>query len=314
MGEIDAAPETAHALVTWLDFIGRTTEALAWPVAVFAISLVFRKELKGIASNLRRIKIGDNEAIFADLEEAKEVAKSLDPVGQDVASSNDEHTISLMQKAEVSPTGAIVEAYKELEDRLGDLQRLADYDLASLYPADYARSRTKGFPPPATLSLLVKTGWLTKAEHKLLSKLRETRNRAAHSPSRDISVNAAKEFVRLVDTLADTLSHRFSSVSNFELYEDKEGRFRYRVKVDGQIILVSEGYKTRESAVNAIESVRKNATLEERYERKEADEENFYFNLKAANGQVIGTSTNYSSEASRENGIKKLQELFDSGS
>jgi len=46
----------------------------------------------------------------------------------------------------------------------------------------------------------------------------------------------------------------------FELYEDKAGEFRFRLKArNGEIIATSEGYKTKDSALNGIESVKKNA-------------------------------------------------------
>lgn len=46
----------------------------------------------------------------------------------------------------------------------------------------------------------------------------------------------------------------------FELYTDKAGEFRFRLKAtNGEIIAVSEGYKAKASALNGIESVRKNA-------------------------------------------------------
>ncbi len=46
----------------------------------------------------------------------------------------------------------------------------------------------------------------------------------------------------------------------FELYADKAGEFRFRLKArNGEIIAVSEGYKAKTSCLNGIESVRKNA-------------------------------------------------------
>ncbi len=46
----------------------------------------------------------------------------------------------------------------------------------------------------------------------------------------------------------------------FEMYADKRGEFRFRLKAtNGQIIAVSEGYKTKSACLNGIESVRKNA-------------------------------------------------------
>ena len=46
----------------------------------------------------------------------------------------------------------------------------------------------------------------------------------------------------------------------FEIYTDKAGEFRFRLKAtNGQIIAVSEGYKDMASCMNGIESVKKNA-------------------------------------------------------
>ena len=46
----------------------------------------------------------------------------------------------------------------------------------------------------------------------------------------------------------------------FEVYTDKAGEFRFRLKAtNGQIIAVSEGYKAIASCLNGIESVKKNA-------------------------------------------------------
>ncbi|MFC6656013.1 YegP family protein [Roseibium salinum] len=97
-------------------------------------------------------------------------------------------------------------------------------------------------------------------------------------------------------------------VAKFELYEDKAGEYRFRLKAgNGEIILTSESYKQKASAKNGIDSVRENALLDDRYERKESKSGQPMFNLKASNGQVIGTSETYSSAASRDNGIESVK-------
>ena len=46
----------------------------------------------------------------------------------------------------------------------------------------------------------------------------------------------------------------------FELYTDKAGEFRFRLKAsNGEIIATSEGYKAKPSALNGIESIGRNA-------------------------------------------------------
>ena len=55
----------------------------------------------------------------------------------------------------------------------------------------------------------------------------------------------------------------------FEVYTDKAGEFRFRLKaLNGQIIAVSEGYKAISSCFNGIESVRKNAADSEIVEQE----------------------------------------------
>jgi uncharacterized protein YegP (UPF0339 family) len=50
----------------------------------------------------------------------------------------------------------------------------------------------------------------------------------------------------------------------FEMYVDKGGEFRFRLKArNGKIIAISEGYTTRASCENGIDSVRKNAEIAE---------------------------------------------------
>ena len=56
----------------------------------------------------------------------------------------------------------------------------------------------------------------------------------------------------------------------FEVYADKAGEFRFRLKAkNGQIIATSEGYKAKASCENGIESVRKNAA-EGKIEKEDA--------------------------------------------
>ena len=94
----------------------------------------------------------------------------------------------------------------------------------------------------------------------------------------------------------------------FELYQsEKSQEFYFRLKAkNGQVILSSEGYSAKSGAANGIESVKKNAGDDARYERKQTDSGKWRFNLKAGNNQVIGTSQNYASKDGMENGIQSV--------
>ncbi|MDH0660374.1 MULTISPECIES: YegP family protein [Empedobacter] len=94
----------------------------------------------------------------------------------------------------------------------------------------------------------------------------------------------------------------------FEIYQDKAGEYRFRLKAkNGQNILASEGYKQKASCENGIESVRKNSQDDSKYELKEGASGKWHFNLKATNGQVIGTSQSYETESGAKNGIASVK-------
>jgi uncharacterized protein len=96
--------------------------------------------------------------------------------------------------------------------------------------------------------------------------------------------------------------------SKFEIKKAKDGEFYFHLKApNGQVILASEKYERKASAVDGIQSVKKNATDDNRYERKEAKNGQFMFNLKAANHEVIGTSETYTSSEARDNGIASVK-------
>ena len=68
-----------------------------------------------------------------------------------------------------------------------------------------------------------------------------------------------------IASLEDQTREGYETEKNpkFEIYTDKASEFRFRLKAkNGQIIAVSEGYKSHASAMNGIESVRKNSSAE----------------------------------------------------
>ncbi len=98
-------------------------------------------------------------------------------------------------------------------------------------------------------------------------------------------------------------------MGKFEITKRTNGEFQFNLKAgNGQVILSSEGYTTRANCENGIESVRKNSQDDNKYERKTSSNGKPYFNLKATNGQIIGTSQMYSSESGRDNGIASVKE------
>lgn len=94
----------------------------------------------------------------------------------------------------------------------------------------------------------------------------------------------------------------------FHLKKGSNGQFHFNLLAsNGQVILSSEHYKAHASAINGIESVRKNATREGAFELRESSNGKHYFVLKATNGQVVGQSQMYTSLSSAENGCESVR-------
>lgn len=94
----------------------------------------------------------------------------------------------------------------------------------------------------------------------------------------------------------------------FILKKSNGGQFYFNLKAgNGEVILTSETYVTKPNALEGVASVKTNAPLDERYERKTATNGQPYFALKAANGQALGKSEMYSSPSAMENGIASVK-------
>src|SRR5690606_37923384 len=95
----------------------------------------------------------------------------------------------------------------------------------------------------------------------------------------------------------------------FEIFQsEKNSKFYFNLKAkNGQIILASQAYDSKAGVNNGIASVRENSTDDSKYERKTVTNGKFHFVLKSGNGQVIGTSQMYASEAGMENGIESVK-------
>lgn len=97
-------------------------------------------------------------------------------------------------------------------------------------------------------------------------------------------------------------------MGKFIITTRKNGECQFNLAAgNGQTILTSEGYSSKSSCMNGVESVKKNAGDDSRYERKEAKNGQHFFNLKAGNGQVIGSSEMYTSASGMENGIESVK-------
>jgi uncharacterized protein YegP (UPF0339 family) len=93
-----------------------------------------------------------------------------------------------------------------------------------------------------------------------------------------------------------------------KLLPEKTVSFQFNLKAgNGQMILSSEGYSSKSGCQGGIDSVKKNAPNDGNYDRKTSSNGKYYFNLKASNGQIIGSSEMYESTSGRDNGIESVK-------
>lgn len=88
----------------------------------------------------------------------------------------------------------------------------------------------------------------------------------------------------------------------FEIFKSQSGeKFYFRLKTaDGNVVLSSQGYASKDSCKNGTTSVKNNAGEDGRYEIKQSANGKWFYNLLAKNKQVIGTSQMFDSEKAME--------------
>lgn len=90
----------------------------------------------------------------------------------------------------------------------------------------------------------------------------------------------------------------------FEITLTKYGEYQFQLIADnGQVILNSECYVTKENCLNSIASIRRNAKDDTKIKCR-AISGKLYFELTGTNGQIIGNGLKYESLASLINAIE----------
>lgn len=96
----------------------------------------------------------------------------------------------------------------------------------------------------------------------------------------------------------------------FSINSTKDGNYFFNLKRgNGETVITSESYRTKQSALDSIEAVRRNSKNIERFQRKVTEKGQFFFILTAENHEVIGISSSYTSKQKMEDDIAFVREL-----
>ncbi|MGA2532109.1 MAG: DUF4145 domain-containing protein [Candidatus Aminicenantales bacterium] len=177
-------------------FILGLVKALAWPVTVLSLVLLFRHQLRKVFASLSQLKYGDWEARFEkDLSKAEEGARQISvSTGKkpDITKLNKYERLLLL--AEISPRAAIMEAWMEIE-------------LSTLRAAQKAKIDVEGrIAGTRHIRQLVQSGLLPGTMVELYSSLRWLRNQAAHAEDFAITEDEAERYLSVASTIIAKLN------------------------------------------------------------------------------------------------------------
>jgi hypothetical protein len=178
--------------VNWLAFVASLVHSLAWPAGVVVVVLVLRRPIGlAISQGLRRLRIGPVEAEFDhELAEVRqELRRSPELTAADATPLAAGLSEELARLAEASPRAAVLEAYARIEARLVDL-----LDSAGAPPSSAVGGR-------ALAQLAHSHGLISDETLSAVDGLSVLRNLAAHSPSDDIGVSRARDYLALADAV-----------------------------------------------------------------------------------------------------------------
>jgi uncharacterized protein YegP (UPF0339 family) len=108
----------------------------------------------------------------------------------------------------------------------------------------------------------------------------------------------------------ETESDLVSRSAYFETFQGLDGHYYFNlVAANGQNVLRSQGYTKLASAQNGVAAVLANGFDKRQFEAKQASNGDWYFNLRAANNEIIGTSELYASKSNADRGAVAVRAL-----
>lgn len=181
-------------------FIAELAKAVAWPVALLVLGLMFRATIKGLLGGvrLRQIKKGEWSADFEAA--AREVRAELPSPKQRVPVPDqtwwlDAKTVRLV---DTDPTAAIAQEWNKLEGRVKVIA---------------AQEGVQQQLFPEVLRALTEKGLVQSATTDAILGLRNMRNLAVHAPPERLTAGQALEFIMMADAITWSLEQNLKKAS-----------------------------------------------------------------------------------------------------
>ena len=180
-------PEKADDGMGGLEFASSVISAPAWPVAAVIIAAIFHKHIAALLSKIRKLNWGDASVELADkLDKVEDTARVIEAefaVPVPAFPQNEVPSERFERLLEISPSAAILDAWKPVEQRL------------TLLGKEYYGNNTKYSLPDKIAERLASDGHLKSSVVAMVADLRKIRNEAAHA--REVNVTDALRFNQL---------------------------------------------------------------------------------------------------------------------
>lgn len=152
------------------------------------------------------------------------------------------------------------------------------------------------------------TYFVLKAENNAIIGVSET------YASRDNAERGVSTTKGLSRELAGKRPVPAALATRFETFTGQDGNFYFHMRAkNGETVLQSQSYTTKQSARKGIRSVIENGDTDAQYEVLEARDGQFYFRLKATNGEVIARSEMYTTKSNANRAKDTVLGLIRSG-
>ena len=184
-----------------MEIVVALLDAIAWPITILILALLFRSELRAGLKRLSYIKYRDTELKFeADLKKLEKKALLLPEANQDKVLNSIESSeyARMIRLAEASPRAAIFEAWIKVEEATKKVAEAHGIEHRGAY---------------RTMRLL-REKEVVNVGLDLYDELRVLRNRAVHLPEFAIEIDEAERYI----LLALGLAMRLQEAATQEVY------------------------------------------------------------------------------------------------
>lgn len=184
--------------MTWLEFFASIIGALAWPVTLLLVVLVFESPIRDLLGNIRRLRWNNLEAF---VEKTQEVQEEVRVAGEELQTPEPPQEPPVEEEnifernfalAEFSPRGAIIEAWLLLEGEIMGVPGVLAGIMGAEAPARGYLART---PIDRVVLELVDSSVLSRGMISWVRDLRELRNTIVHGRETDVDTESARSYL-----------------------------------------------------------------------------------------------------------------------